>query len=57
VVIDRAVGVIMARDRVDPVTAFNRLRVSARSAERKIVDVADELLTAIASGSELSTPT
>lgn len=48
VVIDRAVGVIMARERVDPVTAFNRLRSRARGAERKIVDVAEELLASVA---------
>jgi GAF domain-containing protein len=47
VVIDRAVGAIMARERVDPVTAFNRLRSTARSSERKIVDVAEQLLSAI----------
>jgi hypothetical protein len=35
----------MAREAVDPtVTAFNRLRWRARSAERKVADVAGELL-------------
>lgn len=51
VVIERAVGVIMERERVDPVTAFNQLRSRARSSERKIADLAEELLAAIASGS------
>lgn len=50
VVIDRAVGVIMARERVDPVTAFNQLRSRARSSERKIVDLAEELLSSVATG-------
>jgi AmiR/NasT family two-component response regulator len=35
----------MARDSVDPVTAFNRLRRAARGSQRKIGDVATELLT------------
>lgn len=56
VVIDRAVGVIMARERVDPVTALNRLRTRARSTERKIVDVAEELLASIAQGPEMPAP-
>lgn len=47
VVIDRAVGAIMARDGVDPVTAFDRLRVAARSAARRVSDVADELLASL----------
>ena len=50
VVIERAVGVIMARERADPVTAFNRLRGRARSSERRIVDLAEELLSAVAAG-------
>ena len=51
VVIDRAVGVIMARERVDPVTAFNQLRNQARSSERKVVDLAYELLSSVATRS------
>jgi AmiR/NasT family two-component response regulator len=35
----------MARDGLDPVTAFNRLRRAARSTQRKIGDVATELLS------------
>jgi GAF domain-containing protein len=47
VVIERAVGVVMGRDGVDAVTAFNKLRDIARSSERKVVDVASELLARI----------
>jgi GAF domain-containing protein len=52
VVIERAVGVIMAREQTDPVTAFNRLRGRARSSERRIVELAQELLSAVAAGPE-----
>ncbi|HEY2320320.1 MAG TPA: GAF and ANTAR domain-containing protein [Solirubrobacteraceae bacterium] len=51
VVIERAVGVIMGRARVDAVTAFNELRHRARSGERKVADVAAELLDEVARGS------
>jgi GAF domain-containing protein len=44
VTIERAVGVIMARNLTDAVTAFNILRASARSQRRKVADVAQELL-------------
>lgn len=44
VVIERAVGFIMASNGVDAVTAFNRLRTAARNTRRKIGDVAEELL-------------
>lgn len=44
VVIERGVGYLMARDRVDAVTAFNRLRTIARSSRRKVTEVAQELL-------------
>jgi GAF domain-containing protein len=47
VVIDRAVGVIMGRDRVGAVDAFNKLRKTARSSGRKVADVAGELLAEI----------
>jgi GAF domain-containing protein len=47
VVIERAVGVTMARLGVDPVTAFNELRTTARSAGRKVVDVAAELIAGV----------
>jgi len=44
VVIERAVGVIMARQNLGPVDAFNQLRRRARSSERKVADVAADLL-------------
>jgi GAF domain-containing protein len=50
VTIERAVGVIMARERLAPVDAFNRLRVQARSEERRVADVAAELLGQITRG-------
>lgn len=40
VAIERAIGFVMARDRVDAVTAFNLLRATARSSRRKIGEVA-----------------
>jgi GAF domain-containing protein len=45
VTIERAVGYVMARDRVDAVTAFDRLRRVARSERRKVIDVAADLLS------------
>lgn len=50
VTIDRAVGVLMARERVDAVVAFNKLRFKARGASRKVVDVAAEVLDEVSSG-------
>jgi GAF domain-containing protein len=47
VVIERAVGVIMGRDGVGPVDAFNELRTTARSQRRKVASVAQELLDAV----------
>ena len=47
VVIERAVGVIMGRENIDAVAAFNRLRHQARSAERKVSEVAADLLAEI----------
>jgi GAF domain-containing protein len=44
VVIERGVGYLMARDQVDEVTAFNRLRRAARSTQRRIGDIATQLL-------------
>lgn len=44
VVIERAVGYLMAAHRVDPVTAFNLLRRAARNQRRKVADVAQHLL-------------
>lgn len=45
VVIERGVGYLMARDRIDAVTAFNRLRRAARNGRTKIGEVAEQLLT------------
>jgi GAF domain-containing protein len=44
VTIERAVGVIMGRDRIGAVEAFDKLRRAARSTERKVADLAAELL-------------
>jgi GAF domain-containing protein len=44
VVIERAVGVVMGRDGLDSVHAFNQLRMLARSQRRRVVEVAEELL-------------
>jgi GAF domain-containing protein len=44
VIIERAVGYLMAQRRLDSVVAFNMLRRSARDQRRKIGDVAQELL-------------
>ena len=44
VVIERGVGYLMARDNVDAVIAFNRLRRAARSTQTKIGEVAGHLL-------------
>jgi len=44
VVIERAVGFLMARRRLDAVQAFDQLRRHARSHRRKVADVARELL-------------
>jgi GAF domain-containing protein len=45
VVIDRAIGVLMAREGLDAVGAFDRLRRDARVARRKVADLAEEVLT------------
>lgn len=50
VMIERAVGVIMGRHNLGAVAAFNQLRSTARSSERKISDIAAEILD------ELPTP-
>jgi GAF domain-containing protein len=44
VVIERAVGYLMAQRRLDPVVAFNLLRRAARDQRRKIAEVAQQLL-------------
>lgn len=43
--IERGVGYLMARDRIDHVEAFTRLRSAARNSRRKIGDVAEDLLS------------
>jgi GAF domain-containing protein len=43
-VIERAVGFLMGRDRLDAVAAFNALRRDARSQRRKVGDIAQRLL-------------
>ena len=44
VVIERAVGYLMAKDSLDPVQAFNALRTAARSRRTKIGEVAEHVL-------------
>jgi GAF domain-containing protein len=44
VTIERAIGMLMARHDVDAVAAFHRLRQNARSARRKVADVAREIV-------------
>ena len=45
VVIDQAVGVLMERGGLDASTAFERLRRRARSSGRRVVDVAQQIVT------------
>jgi hypothetical protein len=45
VIIERGVGYLMARDQVDSLTAFNRLRRAARDTQTKIGDVAQRLVS------------
>lgn len=45
VVIERGVGYLMARDQVDSMTAFNKLRRAARDTQSKIGDVAQRLVS------------
>jgi GAF domain-containing protein len=44
VTIERAVGVLMEREQIDAVTAFQRLRSAARTNRRRAAEVAAELL-------------
>ena len=44
VTIERAIGMLMARHDVDAVAAFHLLRQNARSARRKVADVAREIV-------------
>ena len=52
VVIDRAVGVLMAQHRTDAISAFHLLRDQARSSRRKVAEVASEVLDTVASTTE-----
>jgi hypothetical protein len=45
VIIERGVGYLMARDQVDSITAFIRLRRAARDTQSKIGDVAERLVS------------
>ena len=45
--IERAVGVVMNRESVGPVEAFNVLRSQARAQRRKVADVANEILAGV----------
>jgi GAF domain-containing protein len=45
VTIERGVGYLMARDQIDSLTAFNRLRRAARDTQTKIGDVAQRLVS------------
>jgi GAF domain-containing protein len=44
VIIERAIGYLMADQRVDSVTAFNTLRRAARNQRRKVAEVAQHVL-------------
>ncbi len=44
VIIERAIGFLMARDGLDAVDAFDRLRRQARADRRKVIDLASELV-------------
>jgi GAF domain-containing protein len=46
VVIERAIGLLMGRDGLDNMAAFQQLRANARSSRRRVVTVAEELLAA-----------
>lgn len=50
VTIERAVGVIMEREGVDAVTAFNHLRLIARNSQSKAAEVAKHLLADFGAG-------
>jgi GAF domain-containing protein len=47
VMIERAVGVLMSRDRASAPQAFEQLRSTARSERRKVAEVARELLASL----------
>jgi AmiR/NasT family two-component response regulator len=47
--IERAKGIVMARDSVNDREAFDRIRQQARSSRRKLIEVVDELVASEAS--------
>jgi GAF domain-containing protein len=46
VVIERAIGLLMGRDGLDNLAAFQQLRANARSSRRRVLTVAEEVLAA-----------
>jgi GAF domain-containing protein len=44
IVVERAVGFVMARANVDPVAAFNIIRAAARAQRKRVADIAQDLL-------------
>jgi hypothetical protein len=42
--VERAKGMLMVRERIDDTAAFERLRSTARSSRRPLIDVVDEVL-------------
>jgi GAF domain-containing protein len=52
VIIERAVGIVMARQHVDAVGAFNILRSQARGQRRKVAALAQDLLDEVVSPSD-----
>jgi GAF domain-containing protein len=44
VIIERAIGLLMGRERLDAVAAFDKLRRLARSQRRKVAEIASEIL-------------
>ena len=42
--IEQAKGMLMAKEGIDPATAFERLRTAARTGQRRVVDVAHDLI-------------
>jgi ANTAR domain-containing protein/GAF domain-containing protein len=48
VAIERAVGILMEREKLDAVAAFDRLRRVARAERRKVADVAEAILASAA---------
>ncbi|MBE2315611.1 GAF and ANTAR domain-containing protein [Solirubrobacter sp. CPCC 204708] len=52
VVIERAVGVLMERHRLDQLAAFERLRSAARDSRRRAADVAADILASVSPGEQ-----